>query len=83
MIFDKLKAKFSKPNSSLNKTIEELDFTERTYYSLRKAGIVTVGDLTKLSWKDLAKMRNVVRKTCEEVEMLLGEMGLELRKDDK
>jgi DNA-directed RNA polymerase subunit alpha len=82
MIFDKLKAKFKKPNPDLVKTILELDFTVKTYNVLSRAGIATVGDLTQLSWNDIMILRKSVRKTCEEVEKVLDEMGLGLRKDD-
>jgi hypothetical protein len=37
----------------------------------------------RMSWKDLMGCRNVVRKTCEEIERVLDGMGLGLRKDDK
>jgi DNA-directed RNA polymerase, alpha subunit/40 kD subunit len=82
MIIDKLKAKLNK-NKNLTKKIEELGFTDRTYHCLRRAGIATVGDLVRMSWKDLMGCRNVVRKTCEEIERVLDGMGLGLRKDDK
>ncbi len=82
MIFDKLKAKLSKkPSPDLTKNIIDCGFTFRTYHCLRRAGIETVGDLVKLSWNDLAGMRNVVRRTIVEVEKVLGEMGLGLRKE--
>lgn len=80
MILDKLKAKFSKPNPILNNPLPE-EFTVRTYNILKRQGITTVGDLVKLSWNDIAKMRRSTRKTCEEVERVLEGLGLELRKE--
>jgi len=80
MIVDSIKNRINK-TKNLSKTIEELDFSARTYHRLRRAGIANVGDLVKLSWKDLMGKRNVVRKDCEEVEQVLRDMGLRLRKD--
>lgn len=81
MIIDKLKNKLNK-SKNLTKKIEELGLSDRTYHRLRRAGISTVGDLVQLSRKDLMGKRNVVRKTCEEVEGVLKGMGLGPRKDD-
>ena len=80
MILDKLKSVFKKPNH-LSKTIEQLDFTVRTYNILKRQGIGTVGDLVQLSWNDIARLRGSVRKTCEEVERVLEGLGLGLRKE--
>ena len=80
MILDKLKSVFKKPNH-LSKTIEQLDFTVRTYNILKRQGIGTVGDLVQLSWKDLAGIRRMHRKGIEEVEKVLEGLGLGLRKE--
>lgn len=80
MILDKLISKF-KPNPNLKKNIIDCNFSFNTYHTLRRAGIEIVGDLTKLSWKDLSGKRNVVRRTCEEVERVLKGMGLGLREE--
>jgi len=81
MIFDILKSKLKKYNPHLDQTIAEIGLSTRTYHCLRKADIWNVGDLAKLSWRDISGMRGAVRKTFEEVEKILSEMGLELRKD--
>lgn len=81
MILNKLKDKFKKSNPSLGKTIADIGLTDRTYHILRRAGVDTVGDLAQLRWVDIAKMRNSVRKTCEEIEKVLSGMGLGLRKE--
>ena len=85
MILDKLKAKFTKPNTELGKTIAEIGLSTRTYHRLRRADIWTVGDLVQLSWNDLAGFRRMNRKGIEEVERVLKGMGLGLglREDDK
>lgn len=80
MILDKLKAKFKKPNN-LTKPIAELGLSIRTYNVLGRAGIDTIGELVKLSWNDIAKLRKSTRRTCEEVERVLKGWGLGLRKD--
>jgi len=82
MIIDKLRGKLKKPNPHLADSIKEIGLTDRTYHCLRKARIATVGDLIELSWNDLRSMRGVVRKTCVEVESILKDLGLELRKDE-
>lgn len=56
MILDKLISKFKK-NPHLTDKIKDVGLSDRTYHYLRKAGIVTVGDLTKLRWKDLTGCR--------------------------
>jgi len=81
MILDKLKSIF-KPNPHLNKTIEQLDFALRTQSILKRQGIATVGDLVQLSWNDLRSLRGGNRRTCEEVEKVLGGMGLKLREEE-
>ena len=73
-----------KKNSQLlTKSIQDFSLTVRTYNVLRRAGISTVGDLTELSWNQLAGKRGVVRKTCEEVESMLKGMGLKLREEER
>jgi len=81
MILDKIRAKFKKPNPNLSKTIAEIGLSTRTYHCLRRAEIATVGDLIKLSWPDLMSVRGTVRKSCEEVEVVLKGLGLGLRKE--
>lgn len=63
-------------------TIEELDLSVRSYNCLKRAGINTVQDLIKKSEEDMMKVRNLGRKSLEEVQAKLSELGLSLRKDD-
>jgi DNA-directed RNA polymerase subunit alpha len=62
--------------------IEELDFSVRTYNCLKKANILTVGELTTISEVDLMNIRNFGRKSLTEVKEKLGELGLSLKDSD-
>ena len=59
--------------------IEEMDFSNRTFNCLRKAGIMTVRDLVSRSEKDLQEIRNFGTRALQEVRDKLGTMGLQLR----
>ena len=62
----------------LEQTIEELDLTVRSYNCLKRAGIHTVEDLTRKTEDDMMKVRNLGRKSLEEVLKKLDELGLSL-----
>jgi DNA-directed RNA polymerase subunit alpha len=62
--------------------IEELDFSVRTYNCLKKANILTVGELTQISEVDLMNIRNFGKKSLTEVKEKLSEMGLALKDSD-
>jgi DNA-directed RNA polymerase, alpha subunit len=66
----------------LETTIEELDLSVRSYNSLKRAGINTVQDLTTRSESDMMKVRNLGRKSLEEVIAKLEAMELGLANDD-
>ncbi|MBM7542825.1 DNA-directed RNA polymerase subunit alpha [Amphibacillus cookii] len=66
----------------LEMTIEELDLTGRTYNCLKRAGINTVQELANKSEDDMMKVRNLGRKSLEEVKHKLDDLGLGLRKED-
>lgn len=66
----------------LETTIEELDLSVRSYNCLKRAGINTVQDLTTRSETDMMKVRNLGRKSLEEVIAKLDGMGLGLASDD-
>ncbi|KGX90362.1 DNA-directed RNA polymerase subunit alpha [Pontibacillus halophilus JSM 076056 = DSM 19796] len=66
----------------LEMTIEELDLSVRSYNCLKRAGINTVQELAQKSEEDMMKVRNLGRKSLEEVKHKLNELGLGLRKDD-
>lgn len=66
----------------LSMTIEELDFSVRSFNCLKRAGINTVEDLINRTEDDMMKVRNLGRKSLEEVINKLESLGLALR-DDK
>lgn len=66
----------------LETTIEELDLSVRSYDCLKRAGINTVQDLTTRSESDMMKVRNLGRKSLEEVIAKLEAMELGLANDD-
>ena len=66
----------------LEMTIEELDMSVRSFNCLKRAGIDTVEDLTNRTEEDMIKVRNLGRKSLEEVEHKLAQLGLSLASDD-
>ena len=72
----------TKKEKVLETTIEELDLSVRSYNCLKRAGINTVQDLTARSENDMMKVRNLGRKSLEEVIAKLDAMGLTLSNDD-
>ncbi len=72
-----------KPDDSTGKTLEmsidELELSVRSYNCLKRAGINTVAELCDKSPDDMMKVRNLGRKSMEEVEQKLSELGLSLR----
>ena len=65
----------------LERTIEELDLSVRSYNCLKRAGINTVYDLTEKSKAEMMKVRNLGRKSLEEVKIKLADLGLGLKND--
>ena len=65
----------------LERTIEELDLSVRSYNWLKRAGINTVYDLTEKSEAEMMKVRNLGRKSLEEVKIKLADLGLGLKND--
>ena len=64
-------------------TIEELDLSVRSFNCLKRASINTVEDLTNRSEEDMMRVRNLGRKSLDEVIAKLDSLGLTLRKDDE
>jgi DNA-directed RNA polymerase subunit alpha len=60
--------------------IEELDFSVRTYNCLKKANILTIGELVQITEQDLMNIRNFGRKSLNEVKERLAQLALSLRK---
>ena len=70
-------------NKVLEMTIEELDLSVRSFNCLKRAGINTVADLLNKSEEDMMKVRNLGRKSLEEVIWKMASLGFNLRKDDE
>ena len=68
-------------NSDLNKTVEELDLSVRSYNCLKRASINTVSDLTDMSEEEMMKVRNLGRKSLKEIKEKLEGMGLGFKKN--
>ncbi len=67
----------------LEMTIEELDLSVRSFNCLKRAGINTVEDLINRSEEDMMRVRNLGRKSLEEVVAKLESLNFTLRKDDE
>ena len=67
----------------LEMTIEELDLSVRSFNCLKRAGINTVEDLTNRSEEDMMRVRNLGRKSLDEVVAKLESLNFSLRKDDE
>lgn len=71
-----------RPDTVMKITIEELDLSVRSFNCLKRANINTVEDLTNKTEEEMIKVRNLGRKSLEEVEHKLAMMGLSLASDD-
>ncbi len=72
-----------KKDKILEMTIEELDLSVRSFNCLKRAGINTVEELINRSEEDMMKVRNLGKKSLEEVNQKIGELGLKLKKSDE
>jgi DNA-directed RNA polymerase subunit alpha len=63
-------------------TIEELDLSVRSYNCLKRAGINTVEELTRRTEEDMMKVRNLGKKSLQEVKEKLAALSLSLRESD-
>lgn len=72
----------SEDNKIMSMTIEELDLSVRSYNCLKRAAIHTIEELVSKSKSDMMKVRNLGRKSLEEVEAKLKELGLSLQESD-
>ena len=64
-------------------TIEELDLSVRAYNCLKRANINTVAELVQRNEEDMMKVRNLGKKSLEEVEQKLAALGLSLRRSEE
>jgi DNA-directed RNA polymerase, alpha subunit len=67
----------------LEMTIEELDMSVRSFNCLKRAGIDTVEDLTNRTEEEMIKVRNLGKKSLEEVILKLHSLGLDLKKEEE
>ncbi len=72
----------TKTCTTLRMTIEELDLSVRSFNCLKRAGINTVEDLINKSEEDMMKVRNLGRKSLDEVIGKIASLGLTLKRDD-
>ncbi|MGZ4030692.1 MAG: DNA-directed RNA polymerase subunit alpha [Tumebacillaceae bacterium] len=71
-----------KKEKVLEMTIEELELSVRSYNCLKRAGINTVQELCSKTEEEMMKVRNLGRKSLEEVQEKLADLGLSLRSED-
>lgn len=67
----------------LEMTLEELDLSVRSFNCLKRAGVITVEDLLKMTDEDLMKVRNLGRKSLEEVIHKIESLGFKLNKAEE
>jgi DNA-directed RNA polymerase subunit alpha len=72
-----------KKEKVLEMTVEELDLSVRSYNCLKRAGINTVEELIQKTQEDMMKVRNLGKKSLEEIENKLAELDLSLKKSDE
>ena len=73
----------SKKEKILEMTIEELELSVRSFNCLKRAGISTVEDLTNKTDAEMMKVRNLGKKSLEEVIAKLHSLGLDFAKEDE
>lgn len=67
----------------LEMTVEELDLSVRSFNCLKRAGINTVDELTEKTEDEMMKVRNLGKKSLEEVQEKLDELGLSLKENEE
>lgn len=72
----------TKKEKVLEMTIEELDMSVRSFNSLKRSGINTVEELTNKTEEDMMKIRNLGKKSLEEITQKLHSLGLTFKSDD-
>ena len=72
----------NRPDSKLAMTIDELDLSVRSFNCLKRANINTVADLISKTGEDMMKVRNMGKKSLDEVQKKLEMMGLSLASED-
>lgn len=70
-------------DKTLEMPIDDLDLSVRSFNCLKRAGINYVQELTERTANEMAKVRNLGKKSLEEVQQKLAELGLSLRKEEE
>jgi DNA-directed RNA polymerase subunit alpha len=65
-------------NENLNRSVEELELSVRSYNCLKNANIQTIGELVQKSEAEMLKTKNFGRKSLNEIKEILSSMGLSL-----
>ena len=78
-----VESKETKKEKVLEMTIEELDMSVRSFNCLKRAQIDTVEDLTNRTEEDMIKVRNLGKKSLEEVIQKLHSLGLDLKREEE
>ena len=73
----------SEKEKVLDLTIDELDLSVRSFNCLKRAGIDTVEDLINRTEEDMIRVRNLGKKSLEEVIQKLHSLGLRLKKEEE
>ena len=73
----------SKKEKVLETSIEDLELSVRSFNCLKRAGIATVEDLTNKSESDMMKVRNLGKKSLDEVIAKLHSLGLNFAEEDE
>ena len=68
---------------TLEMTVEELDLSVRSFNCLKRANIHKVGDLIEKTEDEMMKVRNLGKKSLDEVVQKLAQFGLSLRQEDE
>lgn len=69
--------------TSIDTPLFELDLSVRSYNVLTRAGVKTLGDICSKSFNELSELRNMGRKSIDEIRAKVGSMGYKLRDDTK
>jgi DNA-directed RNA polymerase subunit alpha len=73
-----LDAQTERFNEHLNRSVEELELSVRSYNCLKNADIKTIGELIQKTEAEMLKTKNFGRKSLNEIKEILGNMGLSL-----
>ena len=66
----------------LSLTVEELDLSLRSFNCLKRAGLNTVGEILEMTRDELSKIKNFGKKSFDEVEQKIQDLGLELKSSE-